>query len=171
MDWLENHIVALNCFEKTFTCLNEEGNTILVKGVPRKTSVRQTLALQMKRSARKGCKVFALYVMNDENSSKEHKLKFDDILVLREFSCVFPEEIPGLPPKQELDFTIDLVPRAVPVSKASYRMNILELNELKSQLKELIDKNYIRPSVSPWGAPVLFVKKKDGTLWLCIDYC
>jgi len=69
--------------------------------------------------------VFVVYAMNDENSSKEHKLKFDDIPVLREFSDVFPEEIPGLPPKRELDFTIELVPGAVPVSKAPYRMNIL----------------------------------------------
>ena len=76
----------------------------------------------------------------------------------------------GLPPKRELDFTIELVPSAVPSSKAPYRMNILELNELKSQLKELIDKNYIRPGVSPWGAPVIFIKNKDGTLCLCIDY-
>ena len=72
--------------------------------------------------------------------------------------------------KQELDFTIELVPGAVPSSKTPYRMNILKLNELKSQLKELIDKNYIRPSVSPLGAPVIFVKKKDRTLRLCIDY-
>ena len=99
------------------------------------------------------------------------KLKFKDILVLKEYSNVFLEEILGLPPKRELDFTIELVPGAVPNSKAPYRMSILELNELKSQLKELIDKNYIRPSVSPWGAPVIFVKKKDGTLRLCIDYC
>ena len=84
---------------------------------------------------------------------------------------MFPEEVMGLPPKRELDFSIELVTGTVPVSEAPYRMHILELNELKSQLKELIDKNYIRPSVSPWGAPVLFVKKKDGTLRLCIDYC
>ena len=89
---------------------------------------------------------------------------------MRGYSNVFLEEILGLPPKRELDFTIELVPGAVPISKAPYRMNILELNELKSQLKELIDKNYIRPSVSPWGALVIFVKKKDGTLHLCIDY-
>ena len=81
----------------------------------------------------------------------------------KKFKC-----IPGLPPKRELDFTIELVLRAVPNSKAPYQMNILELNELK--LQELIDKNYIRPSVSPWGEPILFVKKKDDTLRLCIDY-
>ena len=81
-----------------------------------------------------------------------------------EYSDVFPEEILGFPMKQELDFTIELVLVAVPSLKAPYQMNILELNELNSQLKELIDKNYIRPSVSPLGAPVIFVKKKDRTL-------
>ena len=124
----------------------------------------------MKRPERKGCKVFVVHIMNDENTSKEHKLKLEDIPALREFSDVFPEEIPGLPLKRELDFTIELVPGAVAISKSPYRMNILELNEIKSQLQELIDKNYIRPSASPWGAPVLFVKNKDGTLRLCIDY-
>ena len=85
---------------------------------------------------------------------------------MRGYSDVFPEEVPRLPLKRELDFTIELVPSTVPNSKAPYRMNILELNELK----ELIDKKYIRPSVSPWGAPVIFVKKKDKTMRLCIDY-
>ena len=93
----------------------------------------------------------------------------EDIPVLKEYADVFSEEIPGLPPKRELDFTIELVPSAVPSSKAPYQMNILELNELKSQLIYLIGKKYIRTSVSPWGAPIIFVKK-DGTLRLCIDY-
>ena len=95
----------------------------------------------------------------------------EDIPVLKEYVDVFVEEILGLPPKRELDFTIELVPDAVPCSKAPYRMNILELDELKSQLKELIDKKHIRPSVSPWGSPIIFVKKKNGTMRLCIDYC
>ena len=92
---------------------------------------------------------------------KKDKIKIENIPVLNEFIDVFPEEIPGLPPRRELDFTIELVPGAVPSSKALYCMNILELNKLKSQL---IDKKYIRPSVSPWGAPVIFVKKKDRTM-------
>ena len=75
----------------------------------------------------------------------------EDIPVLKEYADVFPEEIPGLPPKRELDFTIEMVPGVVPRSKALYRMNIIKLNELKSQLKELIHKNYIRPNLSPWG--------------------
>eukprot|EP00253_Pinus_taeda_P010525 PITA_10525 len=94
----------------------------------------------------------------------------DSIPVIQEFADDFPEEIPGLPPKRNIDFTIELAPRAAPVSRAPYRMSVPELRELKMQLQELLDKNYIHPSVSPWGAPVLFVKKKDGTLRMCIDY-
>jgi hypothetical protein len=83
---------------------------------------------------------------------------------------VFPEEIPGLPPRRDIDFSIELALGAVPVSRTPYRMSMPELVELKLQLKEMMDKGYIRPSMSPWGAPVMFVKKKDGTLRLCIDY-
>jgi hypothetical protein len=83
---------------------------------------------------------------------------------------MFVDEIPELTPGREIDFSIDLLPGSVPISKAPYRMSLPELTELKIQLQELLDKEYIRPSVSPWGAPVLFVKNKDGTLILCIDY-
>jgi hypothetical protein len=77
---------------------------------------------------------------------------------------------PGLPPKRDIYFSIDLMPGAAPVSKTPYRMSMPELKELQMQLEELLKKGYICPSVSPWGAPVLFVKKKDGTLRLCIDF-
>jgi hypothetical protein len=72
--------------------------------------------------------------------------------------------------RREIDFSIDLLPGSTPISKAPYRMSFPELTELKIQLQELLDKEYIRPSLSPWGAPILFVKKKDETLRLCIDY-
>ena len=141
MDWMEKHKVVLNCFEKTFACLDDKGEVVKVKGIPRKVSVRQFFTLQMKKFVRKGCKVFVVHVMNDKCMNKEDKLKFDDIPILQEFSDVFLEEIPRLPPKRELDFTIELVPGAIPNSKAPYWMNILELNELKLQLQELIDNN------------------------------
>ena len=83
---------------------------------------------------------------------------------------MFSEELPGLPPQREIEFSIDVVPGATPASITSYRMAPLELKVLKLQLQELLKKGFIRPSVSPWGAPVLFVKKKDGTLRLCVDY-
>ena len=91
--------------------------------------------MQLKRVVRKGCKSFAVTVINEENTNNEDKLKLEDILILREYSDVFPKEIPGLPPKWELDFTIELVAGAVPSLKSPHRMNILELNKLKSQLK------------------------------------
>ena len=97
------------------------------------------------------------------------------LLGWRNFMCCknsrmfFPDETPGLPPKRDINFIIELVPGEALVSKTPYRMSTLELLELKMQLQELLEKKYIRPSVSPWGAPVLFVKKKDGTPRLCID--
>ena len=89
---------------------------------------------------------------------------------MKKFSDVFSDDLPGLPPDQEIEFSIDLIPGTSSVSKTPYRMAPAELKELKVQLQELLDKGFIRPSFSPWGAPVLFVKKKDGTMRLCIDY-
>nr|GEW13519.1 hypothetical protein [Tanacetum cinerariifolium] len=79
-----------------------------------------------------------------------------------EFPDVFPDELPGIPPVREVEFNIELIPGAEPISKAPYRMAPVELKELKDQLQELLERGFIRPSVSPWGAPVLFVKKKDA---------
>lgn len=90
--------------------------------------------------------------------------------MVQNFPYVFLEEISGFPPKGDIYFTIELIPRAALVSQAPYRMSVPELTRLKMKLQELLDKKYICPSVSPWGAPVLFVKTKDGTLRLCMDY-
>ena len=94
----------------------------------------------------------------------------DEIPVVRVFPYVFPNDIPGLPPDREVEFTIDLIPGTEPISIPPYRMDPVELRELKAQLEELSSKGFIRPSISPWGAPVVFVKMKDGSLRLCIDY-
>ena len=98
------------------------------------------------------------------------KMSISDVPVAYEFLDVFPEELPGLPPHREIEFFIDMVSDTARISMPPYRMAPAELRELKEQLQELLDKGFIRPSTSPWGAPVLFVKKKDGTLRLCIDY-
>nr|GFC98212.1 hypothetical protein [Tanacetum cinerariifolium] len=87
-----------------------------------------------------------------------------------EFPDVFPDELPGIPPVREVEFNIELISGSEPISKAPYRMAPVELKELKDQLQELLERGFIRPSVLPWGAPVLFVKKKDGSMRLCIDY-
>ena len=83
---------------------------------------------------------------------------------------VFPRVLPGLPPDREIEFVIELVLGIAPISKAPYRMAPTELKELKTQLQELLDKKFIRPSYSPWGAQILFVKKKYSTMWIYIDY-
>jgi hypothetical protein len=129
--------------------------------------VRQISALQMRKYCRKGCPLYAIQVLK---TIEGHKPSPDDHPILRKYRDVFPEEVPGLPPRRDIAFSIELAPGAVLVSKTPYRMSTPELVELKLQLKEMMDKGYIQPSVSPWGAPVLFVKKKDGTLRPCIDY-
>jgi hypothetical protein len=92
------------------------------------------------------------------------------IPVVCEYADVFPNELPGMPPDRDIEFAIELQPGTTPISKRPYRMPPAELAELKKQLQELLDKGFIRPSTSPWGCPALFVKKKDESLRLCIDY-
>ncbi|GKA88960.1 putative reverse transcriptase domain-containing protein, partial [Tanacetum coccineum] len=103
-------------------------------------------------------------------SAKASEKKQEEIVVVRDFLKVFPDDLSGLPPIQEIEFRIELTPRATPVAKSPYHLTPSELEELSGQLKELQDKGFIRPSSSPWGAPVLFVKKKDGSFRICIDY-
>ncbi|GJV33884.1 putative nucleotidyltransferase, ribonuclease H [Tanacetum coccineum] len=103
-----------------------------------------------------------------EKKSDEKRL--EDIPVVREFPKVFPEDLPGLPPVRQVEFQIDLIPGTAPVARAPYRLAPSEMQELSNQLQELSDRGFIRPSTSPWGAPVLFVKKKDGSFRMCIDY-
>ncbi|KAL0536139.1 hypothetical protein IC582_025073 [Cucumis melo] len=124
------------------------------------------LVLKVEKLLRKGCTAFLAHIV----VVQREKLKPEDVPVVKEFLDVFPDDLSGLPPDREIEFTIELLPGTAPISQAPYRMAPSELKELKMQLQELVDKGYIRPSVSPWGAPVLFVKKKDGTLRLCIDY-
>ncbi|GJT18116.1 putative reverse transcriptase domain-containing protein [Tanacetum coccineum] len=101
---------------------------------------------------------------------KSDDKRLEDIPVVREFLEVFPEDLPGLPPVRQVEFQIDLIPGAAPVARAPYRLAPSEMQELSNQLQELADRGFIRPSTSPWGAPVLFVKKKDGSFRMCIDY-
>ena len=101
---------------------------------------------------------------------KKEKRKEESIPIVSEYPEVFPEDLSGLPPDIVIEFRIDLIPGAAPVAKAPYRLAPFELKELVAQLKDLTDKGFIRPTTSPWGAPVLFVKKNDGSMRMCIDY-
>ncbi|GJW82464.1 putative reverse transcriptase domain-containing protein [Tanacetum coccineum] len=101
---------------------------------------------------------------------KADEKKLNDIHIVRDFPEVFPDDLSGLPPVKEIEFRIDLIPGALPVVKSPYRLAPSEMIELSNQLKELQEKSFIRPVHSPWGAPMLFVKNKDGALRMCIDY-
>ncbi|GJR73005.1 putative reverse transcriptase domain-containing protein [Tanacetum coccineum] len=118
----------------------------------------------------KGCPIFLAHVTTKETEDKPKEKRLEDVPIVRDFSDVFPEDLPGLPPTRQVEFQIDLVPGAAPVARAPYRLAPSEMKELSEQLQELSDKGFIRPSSSPWGAPVLFVKKKDGSFRMCIDY-
>jgi len=123
------------------------------------------LAIQATRLLKQGYSGFLACVTKEAPEAK-----LEEIPIVSDFVDVFPEELPGLPPNREIEFTIDLLLGTGPISKAPYRMAPLELRELKEQLQELLDRGFIRPSVSPWGAFYLFVKKKDRSMRLCIDY-
>ena len=101
--------------------------------------------------------------------SKRGQINLENIRVVKEFPYVFPEGLLGLPPERGVDLSIEILSGMTLISRAPYRMTPTELKELKIQLQELLDKGFIRPNVSPWGAPIMFVKKKDGTLRMCID--
>ncbi|GJV92985.1 putative nucleotidyltransferase, ribonuclease H [Tanacetum coccineum] len=114
----------------------------------------------------RGHQLFVAHVTEKEPKEK----RLEDVPVIRDFPEVFPDDLPGLPPPRQVEFKIELVPGAAPVARAPYRLAPSELKELADQLQELSEKGFIRPSSSPWGAPVLFVKKKDGSFRMCIDY-
>ncbi|GJT56436.1 putative reverse transcriptase domain-containing protein [Tanacetum coccineum] len=116
------------------------------------------------------CNQLEVHASAKETEDKSEKKRLEDVLIVQDFPDLFPEDLPSLPLTQQVEFQIDLIPGAAPVARAPYRLAPSEMKELSEQLKELSDKGFIRPSSSPWGAPVLFVKKKDGSFRMCIDY-
>ncbi|GJW27180.1 putative reverse transcriptase domain-containing protein [Tanacetum coccineum] len=114
--------------------------------------------------------LFLANVNTKETEDKSEKKRLEDVPIIRDFLDVFHEDLSGLPPTRQVEFQIDLIPGAAPVARAPYQLAPSKMKELSEQLKELSDKGFIRPSSSPWGAPVLFVKKKDGSFRMCIDY-
>ncbi|GKB97344.1 putative reverse transcriptase domain-containing protein [Tanacetum coccineum] len=146
MDWLSNFKAKIICHGKVVRIPLTDGNVLRVIGERPDEKTRLLM------------------------SAKASDKKQEEIVVVRDFPEVFPDDLSGLPPIQEIEFQIELTPGATPVAKSPYRLAPSELEELSGQLKELQDKGFIRPSSSPWGAPVLFVKKKDGSFRMCIDY-
>nr|GEU82486.1 putative reverse transcriptase domain-containing protein [Tanacetum cinerariifolium] len=117
-----------------------------------------------------GCDVFLAHITTKEAKDKSKWKRLEDVPIVRDFLEVFLEDLPGIPPAKQVEFQIDLVPGAAPVAHAPYRLAPSEMKELAEQLQELYDKGFIRPNSSPWGAPVLFFKKKGRSFCMCIDY-
>ena len=119
IDWLEDHRVKLDCYNKAFECLDEERNSRVVKGIPKVISVRQVSTMQLKKFSRKGFQLYASHILE---TSGDETPRLGDYQVLQEFRDVFPDEIPGLPPKRDIDFTIELVPGAAPTLVENERL-------------------------------------------------
>ncbi|KAI3821409.1 hypothetical protein L1987_08976 [Smallanthus sonchifolius] len=166
MDWLTANEAQIICKRKIIRLKAPDGSKVEVLGDRDAPMPNVISMIKAADYLRRGCEAYLVYVIDKCKEVKE----LDDVPVVREYPEVFPEELPGIPPDREIEFRIDLVPDAQPVAKAPYRLAPVEMKELMAQLDELLEKGFIQPSISPWGAPVLFVKKKDGSMRMCIDY-
>ena len=166
MDWLSQNDATIICSQKIVRFSTPDGKVISVYGDKKKGGIKIINLMKALNCIRHNKNHFLAYVIDTRNE----KSSIANVDVVSEFSDVFPDDLPGIPPDREVIFQIDLVPGATPVAKAPYRLAPTEMKELMSQLQELLDKGFIQPRSSPWGAPVLFVKKKDGSMRMCIDY-
>ena len=166
MDWLQSHDADIHCKTGTISFQTLSGERVQIKGETGKSPLKVVKALKLLKGLRKGLPIYVLKLNNPSKLSAEG----EEPEWLSEYKDVFPEELSELPPDRELQHEIELEPGSRPVARAAYKMSVPEAIELKNQLTQLIEQGFIRPSVSPWGSPVLFQKKKDGTFRLCIDY-
>ncbi|GJZ19600.1 putative reverse transcriptase domain-containing protein [Tanacetum coccineum] len=138
-------------------------------GIKSESRLEVISSIRTQKYIDQGCQVFLIQTMKEEETEIPER-RIEDVPVVRDFPEVFPEDLPGLPLTYQVEFHIELIPGAAPVARAPYRLAPAEMKELAEQLKELSDKGFIRASSSSWGAPILFVKKKDGSFRMCIDY-
>jgi hypothetical protein len=150
MDWLGKHKVLIDCAKKSVKLTTPDGKELEFVVEPVVTS--------------KGMANHAKLNQLDASQGSE-------VPVVNEFPDVFIEELPGMLPDRDIEFVIELKPSTAPIYKTPFRMTTPELVEMKEHIRDLLEKGFIRPSSSPWGAPVIFVLKKDDTQWLCVDYC
>ncbi|GJX54353.1 putative reverse transcriptase domain-containing protein [Tanacetum coccineum] len=165
MDWLAELDTVIICGEKIF-CIPCGNKTLIVEGDKGPPRLKVISCIKARKYIERGCQMFMAQVT--EKKSKEKRL--EDVPVIHNFPEVFLDDFPGLPPPRKVEFRIDLIPGAAPVARAPYHLVLSEMNELSIQLQELLERGFIRPSSSPRGALVLFVKKKDGSFRMCIDY-
>ncbi|GKA01922.1 putative reverse transcriptase domain-containing protein, partial [Tanacetum coccineum] len=165
MDWLSKYHARIIYDEKVVHILIV-GETLIIRGDRSKTRLNLISCIKTKRYISRGFQVLIAQVME----KKSDKKRLEDIPVVKEFPEVFPENLPGLSLVRQVEFQIDLIPGATSVAREPYRLAPSEMQDLSNQLQELADRGFIRPSSSPWGAPVLFVETKYGSFRMCIDY-
>ncbi|GJW86384.1 putative reverse transcriptase domain-containing protein [Tanacetum coccineum] len=165
MDWLSKYHAKILCDEKVVH-IPIDSETLIIRGDRSKTRLNLIFCIKTKKYISQGCQVFMIQVVEKKADEKI----LEDIPVVKEFPDVFPKNLPGIPSVRQVEFQIDLILGAAPIARTPYRLAPSEMQELSNQLQELTDRGFIRPSTLPWGAPVLFVKKKDGSFRMCIDY-
>jgi hypothetical protein len=166
MDWLFANRAKIVCSEKMVRIPLPEGQLLEIHGERPEKVLRIISCLKARKYLLGQYQTFLAQIVEKKPEGK----KISEIPIVKDFPNVFPEDVSGLPLVRQIEFRIDLEPDAAPLAKAPYRLTLTEMQELSSQLEELLDKGFIRPSLSPWGAPLLFIKKKDGSFRMCIDY-
>ncbi|XP_070046266.1 uncharacterized protein [Nicotiana tomentosiformis] len=166
MDWMSPYHAILDCYAKTVTLAILVLPRLEWRGTHGHSTSRVISFVKARCMVEEGCIAYLDYVCD----SSVEVFSMDLVPVVREFPEVFPAYLSGMPPNKDIDFCIELAPGTQPIAISPYNMAPLELKELKDKLQCLLDKRFIRPSISPWAAPVLFVKRKDGSTRMCIDY-
>ncbi|KAJ9556417.1 hypothetical protein OSB04_011031 [Centaurea solstitialis] len=167
-DWMFRNRATVDCAEQLVRIRNPSGGELVMYGEGRKKRPAFCSVTKARKYLQHGCTGYLAYMVTDQAEGK--KLSVADVPVVSEFPDVFPEDLPGIPPDRQVEFGINLIPRSAPVARTPYHLVPPELQELSSHLQELSEKGFIHPSSSPWGVPILFVKKKDGSHQTCIDY-
>ncbi|MCO5566312.1 hypothetical protein L7F22_019989 [Adiantum nelumboides] len=170
MDWLSENKADIHCSQGTVSFYSSSGEQVYIHGRRGNTPLRVAKAKQLMKELQKGLPLYVLKLNKPEKKSEDKESEDKEPEWLSEFQDVFSEELTDLPPTRRLVHDITLVPGAQPIAKSLYKMSFSEALELKNQLTQLLEQGFIGPRVSPWGAPILCHKKKDGTFRLCIDY-
>ncbi|GJT16383.1 putative reverse transcriptase domain-containing protein [Tanacetum coccineum] len=173
MDWLTKYHDVIVCDEKLVRV--PFGNEILIfhgdgSNNGHESRLNIISCTKTQKYLLKGCQVFLAHITVKKAEDKSEEKRLEDVPIVQDFLEVFPEDLPGIPPTRQVKFQIDLIPGAAPIAQAPYRLAPSEMKELLEQLHELSNKGFISSSSLPWGAPILFVKKKDGSFRMCIDY-
>nr|GEX15856.1 putative reverse transcriptase domain-containing protein [Tanacetum cinerariifolium] len=168
MDWLKTYHAVIVCDEKIVRVpFGNETLIIRCNGSNNGTQLNIISCTKTRKYMLKGYPVFLANITTKMINDKSEEKRLENVPIVRDFSEVFPEDLPGLPSTRQVEFQIDLIPGAAPVAQVPYRLAPSKMKELSDQLQKLSNKGFIRPSSSPWGAPVLFVKKKDGSFRMC----